>query len=54
MNPDPPLVECPFCDNPRDLERRGPEWFCPVCGKVWRALNRNDERLLRTMRIKPS
>lgn len=46
-----PSPECPFCDNERDLERRGHEWFCPCCSKCWLAWTNNDKRLLKTLRI---
>lgn len=45
---------CPWCGNDRDLERRGPEWFCPCCSKQWLAFNRNDRRWLKqAVKISP-
>jgi predicted RNA-binding Zn-ribbon protein involved in translation (DUF1610 family) len=44
---------CIYCGNDRDIERQGHEWFCPVCSKSWLALNRHDEKLLRSRNIDP-
>jgi hypothetical protein len=46
---------CPFCGNDAEdlIERRGPEWGCGVCERQWLALNRNDHRLLKAMKITP-
>ena len=45
--------ECPFCDNDRDLERRGTFWFCPVCSREFPALSVNDRTLLHRLKIEP-
>lgn len=42
---------CPHCWNDRDLERRGPFWFCPVCSRESPAMTENDKRWLRSVRI---
>ena len=46
-------IVCPFCTNARDLERRGAEWWCPVCARCWLALSAEDEELLRSAKIDP-
>ena len=46
---DPP--ECIFCTNDRDLERRGSEWWCPVCSRTWLALSVEDVLRLKLDKI---
>ena len=42
ITPEPEPPECIFCTNDRDLERRGDEWFCPVCSRTFFALSVED------------
>lgn len=44
---------CLYCENDRDLERRGDHWFCPVCARSWLAYTRQDRAILRVNKIRP-
>ena len=50
--PEPEPSECICCTNWRDLERRGDEWFCPVCSRTWFALSVDDKVRLKIDHIK--
>ena len=42
---------CIYCTNDRNLERRGDEWFCPVCARCFFALSEDDKRRLKLDKI---
>lgn len=45
---------CPFCGAWGDyLERKGHEWLCNCCSKTWQAVNENDAKFLKSVRIDP-
>ena len=35
------------------INRRGPEWWCPVCARCWLAYTASDARLLKVYGIAP-